>query len=269
MKPLSVSTVSELAQAIQLLLRRDGRRWIYRGHADHTWSLLPSVRRDYTRAYERYLSNEFYARARTRHASCPEARDFAGWLSLMQHYGLPTRLLDWSYSPLIAAYFAVFEHGSSGRDACVWALAPRAFNRAQGFEDLIYPLDARVLLPLVKPALKGDDSSDRIAAAMAVETDPRMQMQQGAFTVHASDTPIERLTGCDAWLRKMIIPRAVIAKFANEMELLGYRIDYLFPDLGSLARELKRFFPSATNKLLRRERSDNRPNHPSPVAIKR
>jgi hypothetical protein len=180
----------------------------------------------------------------------------------MQHYGLPTRLLDWSYSPLIAAYFAVFENSSPAQHACVWALNPRPFNRAQGFEELIYPLDARVLLPLIKPALKGDDSSDRVAAAMAVEADPRMQMQQGAFTVHASDTPIERIDGCQSWLCKIVIPRTAVVTFAHELHLLGYRIDYLFPDLGSLARELKLFFPAANNMLLRvsGRLSSNRPN---------
>jgi len=42
----------------------------------------------------------------------------------MQHYRLPTRLLDWSFSPLIAAYFAVRETTDADEDACIWALAP-------------------------------------------------------------------------------------------------------------------------------------------------
>jgi hypothetical protein len=57
-------------------------------------------------------------------AVAPSEDDLAGWLSLMQHYRLPTRLLDWSFSPLIAAYFSVNDRFVEPVDACIWALAP-------------------------------------------------------------------------------------------------------------------------------------------------
>ena len=43
------------------------------------------------------------------------------WLSLMRHYGIPTRLLDWTHSFLVAAYFAV-DDADKARDCAIWAL---------------------------------------------------------------------------------------------------------------------------------------------------
>ena len=74
---------------------------------------------------------------------------------------------------------------------------------------------------------------------MAVENDPRMQMQQGAFTIHSSATTLQDLNGSTSWLRKLTIPARAVPTLKKELALLDIRIDYLFPDLGSLASELK------------------------------
>lgn len=162
----------------------------------------------------------------------------------MQQYGLPTRLLDWSSSPLIAAFFATqaaarHSTGTSSDDACVWALAPEQFNEAQGYEPLLYPLNAGQLHDLLKPALKGEDKHEKIIAARAIEMDPRMQVQQGAFTVHASEVPLNRLPGCDGWLRQFVIPAKAAPTIAWELEVVGFRLGDLFPDLGNLPAELR------------------------------
>jgi hypothetical protein len=74
---------------------------------------------------------------------------------------------------------------------------------------------------------------------MSVEADPRMQMQQGAFTVHASATPLNLLADADNWLRRFVVPADRVSTLRLELRLLGYRIDYLFPDLEALAQELR------------------------------
>jgi hypothetical protein len=174
----------------------------------------------------------------------PASDDDAGWLALMQHYGLPTRLLDWSRSRLIAAFFATEPYQRhinkpTGKDACIWALAPLNLNVSQGFESYWYPLDAKRLNGLIVAARKGDERGNKVVAAMAVETDLRMQMQQGCFTVHGSAAPLNRISGCDDWLRKYVIPVPSLSSMARELEILGFRVGDLFPDLANLAMELR------------------------------
>ena len=244
MYTITIQTVADLSREVDMLIEQTNLRWWFRGHSSADWDLLPSVRRRYLREQERYLSNEFFVRAKLRYPNCPPDEDYAGWLALMQHYGLPTRLLDWSRSPLIAAFFATepyqrHSYERSNVDACIWALAPATLNEKQGFEPLLYPLNAGILQDLIRPSRKGEDTTNKIAAAMAVETDLRMQMQQGAFTVHASDESLNLMSDCQDWLRRYVVPVESLPSMARELDLLGFRLGDLFPDLGNLARELK------------------------------
>lgn len=246
-----IQDLADLTREVDALITKTDLIWWFRGHSSVTWDLLPFARRGYTREQERYCSNEFFVRAKLRHHSFPNDDDYAGWLAIMQHYGLPTRLLDWTRSPLIAAFFATesFQRHSeqyevdpdvqASADACIWALAPSLLNFNQGFENYLLPLNARQLAPLIKPSRKGKDTTDKVAAAMAIETDLRMQMQQGAFTVHSSGTPLNLMGDCRHWLRKYVIPARCVRSMARQLDLLGFRLGDLFPDLGNLARELK------------------------------
>ncbi|GAB3538049.1 FRG domain-containing protein [Noviherbaspirillum agri] len=237
-----IRNVGDLSREIRALDANE--RWLYRGQPDARWSLAPSVHRGYTPQQERYLTNEFRVRARSRHLSCPADNDYPSWLALMQHYGLPTRLLDWTHSPLVAAYFAVHPEytphdADTGRDACIWALAAGKLNQAQGFEPLIFPLDAASYEALIVPAFKNRDEPGTVGVAMAIEHDARIQLQQAAFTVHSNRTPIDRLPGADTWLHKLVIPNDSICDFFEELSVLGMKKSNLFPDLPSLASELK------------------------------
>lgn len=237
-------SVGDISIAAHSLLCETGRRWFFRGVTSKEHDLLPSGKRKYSPERERHFYNEFYCRAAVRHSHCPDDDDIARWLSLMQHYRLPTRLLDWTFSPLIAAYFAVGKWNATLlEDACIWAVCPETLNVSQGFEPYLYPLTANRLRLILTPAKKGADTSDCIVAAMAVESDARMQMQQGAFTVHASATPLNRLTSCQNWLRRLIIRAEDLPRLKSELRAIGYRKDYLFPDLESLADELKSLYP--------------------------
>jgi hypothetical protein len=239
----TIRTIGDLSREVKNLPAIN-QKWLFRGQADSGWLLEPSVHRGYSPQQERYLTNEFRVRARSRYFSCPSSNDYPGWLALMQHYGLPTRLLDWTYSPLVAAFFAVhpdyFPIDRNGRsDASIWALDGSTLNESQGFEPLIFPLDAASYDPLIAPAFKNRKELDTVGVAMALEHDSRIQLQQGAFTIHSSRTPINFMAGADIWLRRFIIEDGDIHCFFEELTLLGIRKYSLFPDLSALTSELK------------------------------
>lgn len=104
------------------------RDWIYRGQKSAAWPLRSSFERLCDRwkiAPSRRLKTESHLRrefARTYHLygqHIPKRHAQIEWMSLMQHHGTPTRLLDFTYSIYIAAYFAL----EDAEDKCaVWAV---------------------------------------------------------------------------------------------------------------------------------------------------
>lgn len=244
---IPIHSVGDLSREVKALQNTD-HKWLFRGQPNAAWNLLPSVHRGYSAQQERYLTNEFRVRARSRYAQCPANDDYPGWLALMQHYGLPTRLLDWTHSPLVAAFFAVHPDYCpvelrGNRDACIWVLSAGELNQSQGFEPLIFPLDAASYAPLIAPAFKNRKEENTVGVAMAIEHDPRIQLQQGAFTIHSSRTPINHFEACEKWLRKLVIDRELVEPFFAELDLLGMRKSNLFPDLSALTSELKSMHP--------------------------
>src|SRR5438067_773979 len=88
--------------------------WIFRGHASANWLLRSTLERrtpagESAFITERYLQQQFKRRAHTYLAGQSLPENAGDWLALMQHFGAPTRLLDFTRSPYVAAYFAFEE----------------------------------------------------------------------------------------------------------------------------------------------------------------
>lgn len=146
MNPTTVTSIAELTSAVQSAFTTTSSRWWFRGQRNAEWDLLPSIKRGYSKQQERYLTNLFYTAAQSRYPACPQNNDYGAWLALMQHYGLPTRLLDWTHSLLVAAYFATkysfdMDESCGLTDAAIWLLDPVGLNKSQGYEAVFPPLN--------------------------------------------------------------------------------------------------------------------------------
>jgi hypothetical protein len=163
----------------------------------------------------------------------------------MQHYGLRTRLLDWSESALIALYFALRD--SDGKsDAAVWAINPWWLN-CKTFNDLVlFPADDERAGGHA-PLRPGQKLTGILPIAITpIRSNKRIAAQRGMFTIHGAEhNSLDRLARerkdrpC---LRQIVIPSGHTASLRDELSIAGINESLVFPDLDGLCREIKADF---------------------------
>lgn len=221
--------------------------YVFRGQSNKAWELEPRFLREvkgYHLSEERALAVEgllldrFIAEAH--HHIHPNlfntTGDAVGWWSLMQHHGAPTRLLDWSASIYVAAYFAAL--GSSTSDGAIWfahvhQLSSKAeFPRAKRHQDK-YLTEAGA--PMEIHFVSRTYLSDRMIA------------QQGSFSVcrsplHEHSAAMLQNSRSDAgdevFLGKIIIPKEIKTSFIARLRAMNITATSLFPGLDGLGASL-------------------------------
>lgn len=236
---LEVNSVASLIEVSRSAFQGFGNtvHW-FRGQSSAAWGLVPTVHRDYDRAGEHNLAAHFRLSASTRHPKAPDLSDLSAWMSLMQHFGLPTRLLDWTASPLVALFFALDSERHT-EAAAVWGLVPSRLNAVSAVKaEETFVLSGPEARPLLLAGMSRGPVVEDVLAVVGQDIDLRMTLQQGAFTLHGTSAPLNERPDADGYLAKFIIPQSARKQIKEELWFLGIRRSGLFPDLANLALEL-------------------------------
>jgi hypothetical protein len=142
-----------------------------------------------------------------------------------QHFGLPTRLLDWTLNPLVALWFVVRSPGSVGKSGTLWVYkcAP---------SDFTYDRTG-----------KGPFATRRIAVFRPQHVSERIRAQSGYFTVHTLARgrflPFEKTRPYSSRLTKLSIDGELYAEFRYRLDQVGINQSGVFPDLDGLCGHIQ------------------------------
>jgi hypothetical protein len=243
-----IDSLGEYFAVIDAFLKPRQEFW-FRGHADATWSLVPTALR-YKSVTEREqalaLVSEFRRSAPLRlpREELPGSTEDLQWLALAQHYGVPTRLLDWTENAAAGLYFAVNEHDD--RDGAVVILDPASLNEKSLPNGIRGPRrrildvhgDQEILTRYLRLGPRVRANGCLTLALHPVLGTRRILVQKGAFTFHGSRCfALEKLHAPGL----MVIPILTRAKRALRLELQRIGVDRmtLFPEPEHLSRELR------------------------------
>lgn len=196
--------------------RQASSQQVYRGLRSADYKLIPKVGRtdDYSEDHEQNVFRLFKKRARLYHPV-----NFLNDLDLLvlaQHHGLPTRLLDWTTSPLVAAFFAVAEEPDTSRssDMVIFHLRTKGVDY---IPDAIKPFEVKET-KFVLPNF----------------VSPRIAAQSGLFSIH----PTPPAPWDNSRIKQYRIPGRSRAFFRKKLHYLGINAARIFPDLDGLAKTL-------------------------------
>ncbi|MDJ0595356.1 MAG: FRG domain-containing protein [Pleurocapsa sp. MO_226.B13] len=231
MSDIKIDSISQFVECLGEINR--GKRAIYRGQRRER-PLLPKLARLNTPISllkaEQAMFDDFKGLSVPLLDKQPET-DW-GWLAMMQHHGLATRLLDWSVNPLVALWFAVNKPPAEGQPGILWVFQPDNkdyFVPSQ--DDSPFTLDRT---RLVKPKVV----TKRIGVGS----------QLGWFTAHHFNSELKQFISLEEdpvhypRLTKLIIPPEKFAQIRFQLDRLGVNAAMIFPDLDGLCAHLEWFY---------------------------
>jgi hypothetical protein len=242
-------------------LGRHRSNFAFRGRADAAEGLETSLVRlgGDERSLEVYLLRNFRKYARRSDVPSDSTWD---WLALGQHHGLPTRLLDWTYSPYVALHFATTNLERYDRDGVVWALDYVSVHEGlpDALRDVLEAEGANVFTPeLLARAAPGFRELERHADepfCLFLEPpslDERIVNQYALFSLLSSPTATldEWLEGHDGPSRKLVIPAELKWEIRDKLDQANITERVLFPGLDGLSAWLTRYYlPRRPRRLL-------------------
>lgn len=246
----------------------------FRGHREASWNLTTTLDRAVLKAYsidtydihstnlvrvnpqdnERAVLVEFQRGAHHYHATTPTPDHVVDWLALMQHYGAPTRLLDWTRSPYVALYFAMQEE--SNGDAALWAIDLQWFEERSS--DLLHQhnkdcpdgSDFRAACEYTDRILFREDNPYVIVSASPMRLNERMLAQRGHLLCSLRNDNVAPFSAVflGMLIQPSVVDRQVVSKividkgrrisFLEKLRQMNIHSASLFPGLDGFARSL-------------------------------
>ncbi len=159
--------------------------------------------------------------------------DFLGWFVVMQHYYAPTRQLDWSVSPWVALYFACCE--DDGLDGMIWI---GDFNKVNEFGIKKSPNIYNEFVSLIA----NPNSTDILMFTSAFNTNPRLEAQQGRFSICTNPLTdhLKILEDAQA-VNKIEIPKDLKPSVMIELNQMNISAKTLFPGIDGLGRSITEY----------------------------
>lgn len=245
-------------------IERFRSNFAYRGQSDRAHDLkttlarhcpgMPHLEPHIIRSFQKYAHLEMH-----------EESSIWNWLSLAQHHGLPTRLLDWTYSPWVALHFATDKHFD--RDGAIWCvnfvetnlrLSPRLRHRLELTDARVF---TTVLLNEEVRSLEEFDGQKNAPFVVFFEPpslDSRIVNQYALFSVIANPE-----TDMHDWLprdpevcRRVIIPAGLKWEIRDKLDQAGINERVIFPGLDGLCAYLKRYYSPKNTARDPRNRTD-------------
>lgn len=257
---MQISTATSWSHLQELLfagswndtLRRFRSAWAFRGLADAGVRVDTALVRLGGNAaeLEPHLLRNFMKYA---HRAVVDQESLWHWLSVARHHGLPTRLLDWSYSPLVAAHFATAEIEEFDRQGAILAV-----NYEQAHQLLPDPLKSELgregansfTAELLARVVSSLEEFDRLASEPFLvffeppSLDDRIVNQFALFSMLSSP-----VAGLDEWLerhpslcRTIVIPAELKWEVRDKLDQCNITERVLFPGLDGLSKWLRRHY---------------------------
>jgi hypothetical protein len=254
----TISSWAELCERIydgswQEDIHRFRSNYAFRGLADKTYHLVTSFSRNCgtKSSLEYHLLRNFrkYAQLTDVGLSYSDWR----WMTLAQHYGLPTRLIDWTYSPFVAMHFATSETDKHDRDGVIWQVDYVKVNHLlpSPLIDELNKAGANAFtMGMLEQAMPEIHDFDELSPGELVaffeppSMDSRIVNQFAFFSVMSSPT-----SNLEDWLikhpglfRRIVVPSKLKREIRDKLDQANITERMLFPGLDGLASWLKRHY---------------------------
>lgn len=242
-------TIKNLDDYREIIASHTLREWIYRGQNNYEYELESSLYRAFERnrdiqygshprgklmyrlGYEQEMLESFKRRCHIFLNSYPDMNSNLDWLALMQHYGAPTRLLDFTFSPYIALYFAISGANKEG-SASVFCI--NHVELEDNLEKTVADYDVKVNEFLTGDLSNTKKKSDTFLFCYEPKfVNERLFAQQGLFlvsnTLHFShESILQKITDDNIYI-KIKIESKSFKEIINELYKMNISATTLYP----------------------------------------